>query len=159
MSPGCALRLFAGALPDFVAEIRHLIGDVGSSFLTAGRCDEQTDAYADANPNQQNTNLAVYMGIFFATKRVGGTTDAVGRGVVRIPDPIPDVIDIVRQTVTKGINQVNLVFPLRRCGNGVKGWQGNCQEDISPKMPRSRSDAEAFKGSDVETIASLCVIH
>ena len=41
----------------------------------------------------------------------------------------------------------------------MKGWQGNCREDISPKMPRSRSDPEAFKGSDVETIASLCVIR
>jgi hypothetical protein len=30
----------------------------------------------------------------------------VGRGVIGIPDPVLDVIDVVRQTVTKGINQV-----------------------------------------------------
>ena len=39
VSPGCALRLFSGALPDFVTEIRNLLGDVGSSFFTSGGCD------------------------------------------------------------------------------------------------------------------------
>ena len=39
VSPSCGLRFFSGALTDLVAEIRNLIGDVGSGFLTAGRCD------------------------------------------------------------------------------------------------------------------------
>ena len=39
VSPGCALRLFSGALTDLVAEVRNLVGDVGSRFFTAGRCD------------------------------------------------------------------------------------------------------------------------
>ena len=39
VSPSGALLLFSGALTDLVAEIRYLICDVGSGFLTAGRCD------------------------------------------------------------------------------------------------------------------------
>jgi hypothetical protein len=39
MSPGCALRLFPGALTDFVAEVRHLVVDAGPRFFSASRCD------------------------------------------------------------------------------------------------------------------------
>ena len=39
VSPSCALRFFPSALTDFVAEVRNLVGDVGSRFFTAGRCD------------------------------------------------------------------------------------------------------------------------
>lgn len=39
VSPSCAPRLFSGALTNLVAEIRNFIGDVGSSFFTATRCD------------------------------------------------------------------------------------------------------------------------
>jgi hypothetical protein len=38
-SPGCTLRLFpGGALADPFAEVRNLVGDVGSRLVTAGRC-------------------------------------------------------------------------------------------------------------------------
>jgi hypothetical protein len=106
VSPSCGLRFFPGALTDLVAEIRNLIGDVGSSFLAAGRRDEQTDTYSDAHSDYQSTNFAEHVGIFFATKSVGRSTDTMGRGVIRIPDPVLDVIDIVRQALSKGINQV-----------------------------------------------------
>jgi hypothetical protein len=39
VSPGCALRLFSSALPDFITELRNLPGDVGSSCFTSGRGD------------------------------------------------------------------------------------------------------------------------
>ena len=39
VSPGCALRLFCGALTDFVAELRNLLGEVGTSFFPSGGCD------------------------------------------------------------------------------------------------------------------------
>ena len=39
VSPGCALRLFSGVLTDLVGEVRNFVGDVGSSFFTASRCD------------------------------------------------------------------------------------------------------------------------
>ena len=38
LGPGCALRLPL-ALTDLFAEVRNLVGDVGSRFFTAGRCD------------------------------------------------------------------------------------------------------------------------
>jgi hypothetical protein len=46
------------------------------------------------------------VGLFFTTKSVRGSPDPVGRNVIRIPDPVLDVIDIVRQSLSKGINQV-----------------------------------------------------
>jgi hypothetical protein len=106
MSSGCAWRLFPGALTDFVAEIGHLVGDVSPRFFSASRCDQHAYSYADANSEQENTDFAEYVGIFFAPKSICGSTDAAGRGVIRIPDPVLDVIDIVRQTLSKGINQV-----------------------------------------------------
>jgi hypothetical protein len=39
VSSSCSLRLFLSALTDFVADVRDLLGDVGSSFFTTRRCD------------------------------------------------------------------------------------------------------------------------
>ena len=77
-----------------------------SRFFSARRCDQQADSYTDANSEQQSTDSAEYLRIFLATKRVGGTTDAVGRGAIGVPHCVLDVVHIVRQTLTQGIKQM-----------------------------------------------------
>src|SRR5204863_9494131 len=84
VSPGCALRLFAGALTDFVAEVRNLVGDTGSRFFSTSRCDKDANSYADANSDQQSADPAEYLRIFLAAKCVGRTTKTVEDSVISV---------------------------------------------------------------------------
>src|SRR6266849_10601563 len=102
LGPGCALRLPL-ALTDLFAEVRNLVGDVGSRFFTAGRCDWQANSYADAHPDQQGTYFAEDVRILLASKRVSGTPHALGRGFIRLAG---SAFDVVRQTLTYLIKQI-----------------------------------------------------
>jgi hypothetical protein len=55
VSPSCALRFFLSALTDFVAEVRNLVGDVGTGLLSASRCNQQADS--NANPRTRRSPL------------------------------------------------------------------------------------------------------
>ena len=71
MSPGCALWLPL-AVRDLFAEVRNLVGVVGSRFFTAGRRDWQPNSCADGRPDQKSTYFTQYLGIFFAAKSIAG---------------------------------------------------------------------------------------
>jgi hypothetical protein len=105
VSSGCARRLAPAVRMDFVADVRNLIGDISSRFLPARRCDQHTNSYADPHSDGQRNGFAEDMGFFFAAKCVGGTTDAVGRSTIRVPDLTFDVIHVVRQTISQGVKQ------------------------------------------------------
>jgi hypothetical protein len=92
-------------LTDFVAQVRNLVGDVGSCFFTAGRCDQQTDSDADSHANQQSAYFADYSGFFFPAKDIRGTAQAVGRSFIRLPGSVFDVAHVVRRTITQLIEQ------------------------------------------------------
>jgi hypothetical protein len=72
MSPGCALRPLRSAFTGLVAEVGNFVRDVGSSFCSASRRDQQADSHADPNSDEQSNGFAEYLRIFFATKRVSG---------------------------------------------------------------------------------------
>ena len=61
VSPGCAMPLLSSALPDFVTELRNLLGDVVSSSSPLARAISRPDSYADANSDQQSTDFAEYV--------------------------------------------------------------------------------------------------
>jgi hypothetical protein len=90
---------------NFVAEVRNFIGDVSSRFLPARRCYQHTNSYTDPNSDGQRNGLAEHVGFFFATKCVGGATDAVGRSTIRVPNLAFDVIQVVRQTISQEVKQ------------------------------------------------------
>jgi hypothetical protein len=94
VSPGCALRLFPDVLTDFVAEVRNLVGDVGSRFFTASGCDQQADSHADPHPDSQSNSFAEYLRIFLAAKRVGGAAQAVRGGIIGVANSSFDVARI-----------------------------------------------------------------
>jgi len=144
VSPSCGLRLLSGGFTDFVAKVRDFISDVGPGFLACGWCDEQADAYPDANSNHQSTDFAEYVGLFFATKSICGSTDAVGRGVIRIPEPILDVIDVIRQTLTKGIDQM-------KSGSKqyIKKWFSSSGSHICVSCNSGFADMEMRKPGEV----------
>jgi hypothetical protein len=105
VSAGCARRLFLAVLIDFVAEVRNLIGEISSRLLPARRCYQHTNSYADPHSDGQRNGFAEYVGFFFAAKCVGGTTDAVGRKTICVPNLAFDVTHVVRQTTSRRVKQ------------------------------------------------------
>jgi hypothetical protein len=89
------LRLFPCALTDSIAQVRNFSSDVSPRLFATRWCDQQANTYAYANSEQQYADLAEYVGIFSATKRVSGTANSFGRGAIRVPDSVPYVVHIV----------------------------------------------------------------
>jgi hypothetical protein len=110
VSAGCAHRLFPTVLMDFVSEVRNLIGDISSRFVPARRCYQHTNSYADPHSDGQRDGFAEYVRFFFPAKSFGGTTDAVGRGTICVPDLALDAIHVVWQAISQGVNQVETGF-------------------------------------------------
>jgi hypothetical protein len=102
--PSYACR--AHPLANFVGDIRYLVGNITSRFLSTSWCDYETDSDTNPYSNRKSDGFAEYLGIFLAAKGVRGTTNATGRGTVGVPYSLLDVIDVIWQAITQGIKQV-----------------------------------------------------
>jgi hypothetical protein len=95
------------------------------------------------------------VGLFVAAKSVCGSTNAVRRGVIGIPRACLDVIDVVRKTLTKGINQMK-----SGTEQYVKKWFSSFESHIlSPKNRFRRIEMQKQKNDGMLQWISATIIQ